>query len=142
MEKLTGLERTSCRLGYGLKYNNSEVLECEYDDIFYFDKKINYALISANKLYVILRIDDKYELYDVKNKKVVIEDVLSFEKDSQFIEVFNGIDTYIFNIITSKESFNVNGEKLELGYNYYALLSNGNIRYFNKDDEEIYEGKI
>ena len=141
-EANTGLERTSCRVGYGLKYKDKEILDCTYDKIIYFDNKINNNLLSSNKLYVITHKDDIYELYDVINNKVVIDEILDFEKNSQFIQIAKGEDLYIYNIILNTESLNKYSDNVELGYNYYAILREGKINYYNNENKLIYEGKI
>ncbi len=141
-EAYTKLERTACRVGYGLKYKDKEILDCTYDNIIYFDNNINTNLLSSNKLYVITYKDDTYQLYDVINNKVVIDEILDYEKDSQFIQIAKGEELYIYNVILNSESLNKYSDNVELGYNYYAFLREGKIYYYNSDNKLIYEGKI
>ena len=141
-EANTGLEKTSCRVGYGLKYKNKEVLDCTYDKIIYFNDNINDNLINSNKLYVITYKDDIYELFDVINNKVVAENILEYDKNSQYIQIAKGEELYIYNILLNVEILNKYNDNIELGYNYYALLREGKIYYYNINNKMIYEGKV
>ena len=142
IEILMNTEKTSCRMGYGLKHNNKEILECNYDDIVYFDEDVTKALISANKYYVIIKEEDNYKLYDVVNNIVIVENIIDFDSNSSYVVIAKGEDVYIYNIINGKEILNKYGDSTELGYNYYALLREGKIIFYNSKDEVVYEGKI
>ena len=143
IESLTGLELTECRNGYGLKYKGEEILECKYETVDYFDYNVTRSLISSNKLYVIISIDNySYEVYDVYNKKIALYNVDDYDYNSPFITLYQDDNIFIYNIIDGSKTPNNNGDDVSLYDNYYALISGKNRTYYNKDFKEIYQSTI
>ncbi len=138
VEKLTGLELTQCRTGYGLKYKGEQLLNCEYEVINYFNSDITTSLISSNKLLLIISKDGYgFELYDVYNKKVIMYNIDDYDYNSPFVTLYQDDNIYIYNIIDGSKTPNHNGDKVELYPNYYVLSSGGTLSYYNKDFKEI-----
>lgn len=142
VEKLTGLELTKCRSGYGLKYKGEELLECKYETIELFGYNITKSLMSSNKLYVMISNDDySYEIYDVYNKKIALYNIDDYSFLSPFITIYQDDNIYIYNIIDGSKTPNANGDEVELYPNYYVLTSGKTATYYNKEFKEILKTK-
>ena len=138
IEKNTGLEKTKCRSGYGLKYKGEVILECKYSTIDYFNEEITNSLISSNKLYIIISKDDSgYELYDVFRKKTIHYNIYDYDTESPYITKYEDDNIYIYNIIDGSKGINPDGDEITLFRNYYILSDNKYDTYYNKDFKEI-----
>ena len=138
VEKLTGLELTSCRDSYGLKYKGETLLDCDYYNIIFFNPNITKSLLSSNKLYVMIMKDEyNKELYDVYNKKIVQYNVNDYSSNSPLITIYEDENIYVYNIIDATKTPNKNGYDVELYEDYYILEEDHADVYYNLDYKEI-----
>ena len=143
IESITGLEKKKCRAGYGLSYKGEELFPCEYDTIDYFDAPITNALISSNKLYIVISKENyEYEIYDVFNKKTVLYNIDNYDTSSPFISIYQDENIYVYNIIDGSKTANKNGDDTLFGPSYFILTDDKYDVYYNKDFKEILKLKI
>ncbi len=143
IEREYNLEKISCRMGYGLYYNNEELLPCEYKNIRYFTYNINKVLTSSNKYYVIITDNDMDYIYDIKNKKKVVESPKILET-GLITEIYDINDSYFYNILTSTKTNNKAVETILYSKSNYYVLSNEDnsyYKYYDNKFNKIYEIK-
>ena len=129
-----------------LKYNNKEIIPCEYPDISYFSAAIMQHLYNNNKTYIIIYFDRGYHLFDVKNDAIVISNIIHYSKDSIFIEYKKDDKNYIYNIISDETIEVPTNTLVNLNSNYFMVekftadRNSTNREYYNSSFKNIYLG--
>ena len=150
VEKRLNIQKTYClnidKINFGLKYNNKEIIPCEYPDISYFSAAIMQHLYNNNKTYIIIYFDRGYHLFDVKNDAIVISNIIHYSKDSIFIEYKKDDKNYIYNIISDETIEVPTNTLVNLNSNYFMVekftadRNSTNREYYNSSFKNIYLG--
>lgn len=143
-EALTNNKKFSCSDGYGLMNNENVVLSCEWDDIEYLDLNLYKYLSSDGKNYIYAKKDSKWNIINLKDKKVVTEFNTSYlytDELSTFI-YYTDKDTntkFVYNLLTGK-SLEVGNNSITKYSNYITVknTSDKTINYYNVDLQLIY----
>ena len=151
VEQLLNTQKEYClnitELNFGLKYNNQSIIPCENDNITYYNKSVIETLLSHQKIYVIISNYKNNSLYDVKNNKILISNIVKYSPYSIFLEYKEADKYYIYNIITNEKIEVSENASLELHSNYFMIEkytpeTTSTIReYYDYDFKNIYLGK-
>ena len=151
IESLLNIQKEYClnvdKVNYGLKYNGEEIIPCENTNIIYFANSIIDSLQSEQKIYIIINNNKKNMLYDVKNKSIILENVLNYSPYSIFLKYKEDNNYYIYNIITDEKIKTPQNTSLELHSNYFMIekysneTTDTNREYYNDGFKNIYLGK-
>lgn len=151
IENKLNVQKTYClninTLNFGLKYNNEEIIPCNSSDIIYFDTSIMEYIASYNKLYLIINSNKEYYLFDVKNNKILINNITQATPSSIFIEYKDNNKKLIYNIIADETIEVPVNTLIELHNNYFVVekfsnnKSSTNREYYNYEFKNIYLGE-
>ncbi|GEM_PF-1940885 len=144
-ELATGNTIMTCSAGYGLMFEKSQTVPCEYRKIQLPDMMTYEYLKSNGKNYVIGNKSEKSYLLQANNGKVVTEfnaPSLEFETLSSFIgtsESGNGGSTYhVYNLVTGKSS-DIAGTDISYYPMYFKVdKADGSTEYYNKNLQLFY----
>ena len=121
------------------------VIPCKYSNISTFQEPLNTYLKTKNKNYIIATTDDKTQLINLKNKKVVKEfntTRLVDKYEGPFVCYYQNDDVVIYNILTKKE-IKIKDATINLvGSNYISTITtSGKLNYYNSNLKLIYSTK-
>ena len=124
---------------------NRMVIPCKYRNISTFQEPLNTYLKTKNKNYIIATTDDKTQLINLKNQKVVEEfntTRLVDKYEGPFVYYYQNDDVVIYNILTKKE-IKIKDATINLvGSNYIsAITTSGKLNYYNSNLKLIYSTK-
>ena len=124
---------------------NKMVIPCKYSNISTFQEPLNTYLKTKNKNYIIATTDDKTQLINLKNKKVVKEfntTRLVDKYEGPFVCYYQNDDVVIYNILTKKE-IKIKDATINLvGSNYISTITtSGKLNYYNSNLKLIYSTK-
>lgn len=146
IEEYLKISRKKCDNKYELYEGKSLKLNCDWDDIYYFEIDVAKYLKNKNKYYVIGKKENEYFLIDYKKNKVIKKfqtDYISINNKSLFIEYRNANNNnkIVYSINKNKTIEFDEDNKIGLYSNYFIVKENGTINYYNIDLKKIYEIK-
>lgn len=130
----------SCSGGYGLMYNKTQAIPCEYKHIETPDAITYEYLKSKGKNYVIGNKSEKSYLLQAKNGKVVKEfdnSYVDFDSLSSFITYTKDSKYTIYNIVTGK-SIEVEADNVYTEPVYVKVIKDDKVEYYNKNLKLFY----
>ena len=146
-ERYTGIQKFSCEAGYGLKKGEKVKVPCEWEDIQFLDVSLYQYLKYQKKEYALAIKEEKTYLIDVNNGKVIqdFNDDSVYSDDSPFL-IISDIDStppqkLVYYIPSGKmKAFDYFGSLVGTYSNYFVLMNQGGIHYYNTKMESIYSG--
>lgn len=151
-EKITNYKKTDCnnKTLYGLTYKDKEILECKWQEIQTLDIKLYKYLKYNNKNYILAKKDDKWQIINLENKKIVKKFNTTFivtDGNSTFMYFKDKKNSSrkIYNLITKKTlSIKEDSQKINLYTNYITIKDpeTKELRYYNNNLKLIYKEKI
>lgn len=143
--KIDEFTKVSCSGNYGLMKKNKMIIPCKYGDISIFKEPLNTYLKAKNKNYIIATTDDKTQLINLKNQKVVKEfntTRLVDKYEGPFVYYYQNDDVVVYNILTKKEIKIKDATVNQVGSNYISTITtSGKLNYYNSNLKLIYSTK-
>lgn len=151
-EELTNYKKISCQNQtlYGLTYKEKEILECNWQDIQYFNINLYKYLKYQNKNYILGKKDDKWQIINLNNEKVIKKfntTSIVTNENSTFIYYKDKktSERTIYNLLTKKTlSVKEDQNSINLYQNYITVKDKENkeLRYYNNNLKLIYTEKL
>lgn len=146
VENYLKIKKYVCDNKYGLKENNKNALECEWDDIYYLDIDLVKYLKTKKKFFVITKKDDIYYLIDYKKNKIVKKfetNYISMNNKSLFIQYsnINNNNKIVYSIAKNSSIEFSSDTNIALYLNYFIVYFDGEMKYYNLNLKDIYKIK-